>query len=152
MPPEFEMLFPYFFTSMSRLNEGFTARSKCGGVGNTLRRSTSLYFVSPSVFSTAGFFGFGPCTSTNSQGLMNTGLAIHGPPPIIHLNHPKDLSSAQAGSLCSAGIERARKCLQGDHFLRCCDSTRSLLFRGFGGREGGSAAVYLCVLLLALEL
>ena len=44
--------------------------------------------------------------------------------------HPKSLSSAQAASLCSAGIERARKCLQAWHFLRCCHSTHGLVFRG----------------------
>ena len=30
----------------------------------------------------------------------------------------KGLSSAQAASLCSAGIERAQECLQGEHFVR----------------------------------
>ena len=37
----------------------------------------------------------------------------------------------------SAGIERARKCLQGEHFVRCCHSTYSLLFSGFRGSSGG---------------
>ena len=37
------------------------------------------------------------------------------------------------GSPCSAGIERARKCLQGEHFVRCCHSTHGLLFRGSAG-------------------
>ena len=53
---------------------------------------------------------------------------------------PKSLSSAQAAPLCSAGIERPRKCLRGQHFLRCCHSTHGLLFRGSaavtrGGRQ-----------------
>ena len=43
----------------------------------------------------------------------------------------ESLSSADSSSLCSAGIERARKCLQGDHFVRCCHSTYSL--QGFSG-------------------
>ena len=51
---------------------------------------------------------------------------------------PKSLSSAQAASLCSAGIERARSCLEGKHFVRCC--AHSLLFRVFGGRRGGGSA------------
>ena len=51
---------------------------------------------------------------------------------------PKSLSSSQAASPRSAGIERARKCLQGKHVLRCSHSTHSLLFRGSAGvtREG----------------
>ena len=52
----------------------------------------------------------------------------------------KSLSSGQAASLCSAGIERTRKCLQGEHCVRCCHSAHSLVFRGFqvvveGGRQ-----------------
>ena len=51
----------------------------------------------------------------------------------------KSLSSAQAASLCSAGIERAlRKCLQGEHFVRCCHDTHGLLFRGLPGRANSS--------------
>ena len=50
---------------------------------------------------------------------------------------PESLSSAQAASLCSAGIERTAKCLQGEQFLRCCHSTHSLLFRVFVGVAGG---------------
>ena len=42
---------------------------------------------------------------------------------------PKALSSAQAAPLCSAGIERARNCLQALHFLRCRHSAHGLLFR-----------------------
>ena len=43
-----------------------------------------------------------------------------------------------AAPLCSVGIERARKGSQGWHFVRCCHSTHSLLFRGPAGvtREG----------------
>ena len=54
----------------------------------------------------------------------------------------QSLSSAQAAALCSAGIERARKCLQGGHFVRCCHTTHSL-FRDLPGAAGvvGSAAV-----------
>ena len=67
---------------------------------------------------------------------------------------PKSLSSAQAASLCSAGIERARKCLQAEHFVRCCHSTRSLLFRGSPGvARGGQqrfAPQTLCVHLLGI--
>ena len=41
-------------------------------------------------------------------------------------------------SLQSAGIERTRMCLQGEHFVRCCHSTHSLLFGGFSrGCWGG---------------
>ena len=46
-------------------------------------------------------------------------------------------SSAQVASLCNAGIEKTRKCLQGVHFVRCCHSTHSLLVRGFPGLPGG---------------
>ena len=54
----------------------------------------------------------------------------------------RSLSSAQAASLCSAGIVRALTCPQGDHFVRCCHSTQSLLFRDFrGGPQRRSAAV-----------
>ena len=42
---------------------------------------------------------------------------------------PESLSSAHAAPLCSAGIERARKSLQGERFVRCCHTTHSLLFR-----------------------
>ena len=45
--------------------------------------------------------------------------------------HPK--ASAQAAPLCSAGVERARKCLQGWHLVRYCQSTHGLLFRGSAG-------------------
>ena len=59
-------------------------------------------------------------------------------------------------SLCSAGIERTRKCLQGYHFVRCCHSTHSLLFMGFfAGRRGGQqqfATQALRVHLLGLEI
>ena len=47
----------------------------------------------------------------------------------------------QAASLCSAGIERARKCLQGYHFVRCCHTARSLLSGSSLGVAGESAAV-----------
>ena len=50
---------------------------------------------------------------------------------------PKSLSSAQTAPLCSAGSERARKCSQGYHFLRCCHSTHGLLFRGSAGITRG---------------
>ena len=55
----------------------------------------------------------------------------------------QSLCSAHA-SLCSAGIERerARKCLQGYHFVRRCHSTHSLLLRGSPGVARGSAAVW----------
>ena len=43
--------------------------------------------------------------------------------------------------MCSAGIGRTRKCLQGEHFVRCCHSIHSLFFRVFSGVVGGSAAV-----------
>ena len=46
---------------------------------------------------------------------------------------PKSLSLAQKASLCSASIERARKCLQAWHFVRRRHSTYSLLFRDFRG-------------------
>ena len=47
---------------------------------------------------------------------------------------PKSVSSAQAAPLCSVGIERARKCLQGLQFVRCCQGL-------CGGHQRGSAAV-----------
>ena len=51
----------------------------------------------------------------------------------------------QPALFCSAGIERTRECLQGEHFVRCCHSTHSPLFRFFSRgclrRGGGSAAV-----------
>ena len=50
---------------------------------------------------------------------------------------PKSLSSAQAAPLCSALIQRTRKCLQNEHFVRCCHSTHKLLFRRFPGVGGG---------------
>ena len=50
---------------------------------------------------------------------------------------PKSLSSAQAAPLSSGGIERAQKCLQGWHFVRCCHSTPGLLFRGSAGVTRG---------------
>ena len=46
-------------------------------------------------------------------------------------------ASAQAASLCSAGIERARKRLRGEHFVRCCRTTHCLLLRGFPGVARG---------------
>ena len=51
---------------------------------------------------------------------------------------PKSLSSAQANSLCSADIERARK------FVRCYHSTHSLLckvLRGSPGERGVSSSL-----------
>ena len=55
--------------------------------------------------------------------------------------HPK-ASPWPRQPLCSAGIERARKCLQGFHFMRCCHSTHGLHFRGsVGVTRGGAAAV-----------
>ena len=65
-------------------------------------------------------------------------------PTTDSLEVTKGLSMAQAASLCSAGMERAQKCLQGEHFVRCCQSTHSLLqefSKGCGGGGGGSAAV-----------
>ena len=54
----------------------------------------------------------------------------------------KCLSSAQAPSLCSAGIERTQKCLQGEHFVRCCSQCPQSAFQEFsGGCRWGSAAV-----------
>ena len=45
-------------------------------------------------------------------------------------------------SFCSAGIERNRKRLQGEHLVRCRHSTHSQLVRGFpGGCRWGSAAL-----------
>ena len=69
---------------------------------------------------------------------------------------PKSLPSAQAASLCSAGFERARRCSQVEHFVRCCHSTYSLLFRRSPGviRGGGRqqfATQTLRVLLLGLD-
>ena len=56
---------------------------------------------------------------------------------------PTSLSSARAAPLCSAGIERARKCWQGKYFVRCCHSPHGLLFRGSAGvtREGVSSSL-----------
>ena len=54
---------------------------------------------------------------------------------------PKNLSSTEAASRCSAGIERARNCLQGEHFARCCHSAHGLLFKGSLEVARGSAAV-----------
>ena len=53
---------------------------------------------------------------------------------------PKSLSSAQAASLCSAGIKRSRKCLQGGHFVICCHSgyVRPHSTAGVGGGRGGT--------------
>ena len=42
-------------------------------------------------------------------------------------------SSAQAASLCRAGIERMRKCLQGENCVRHCHSTHTVCFQGFLG-------------------
>ena len=51
---------------------------------------------------------------------------------------PKGLSSA----LCSAGIERARKCVQGEHFVRDAVTVPTVCFSGFSGAaRAGSAAV-----------
>ena len=47
----------------------------------------------------------------------------------------------QAASFCSAGIENARKCLQGEHFVRFFYATHSLLFRSFPEVAGGVSAV-----------
>ena len=55
----------------------------------------------------------------------------------------KSLSSAQAASVYSASIVRTRRCLQGEHFVRCCHSTHSLLFRVFRG-FGGEVSAAVC--------
>ena len=56
--------------------------------------------------------------------------------------HPKTSPRPRQLLFAVAGIERARKCLRGEHFVRCSDSTHGLLFRGSGGvPRGGSAAV-----------
>ena len=50
---------------------------------------------------------------------------------------PKSLFSAQTAPLSSAGIERAQKCLQGQHVVRCCHSAHGLLFRDSAGVTRG---------------
>ena len=54
---------------------------------------------------------------------------------------PKSLSSAQAASLCSAGIERARECLQGYHFEMLSQYPQSAFYGVLRGSRVGSAAV-----------
>ena len=52
----------------------------------------------------------------------------------------KSLSSAQAASLCSAGIERAGKCLQGVSMLRDAVTVPTVCFPGvLRGCRGGSS-------------
>ena len=53
------------------------------------------------------------------------------------------VTTYQAASLFAvAGIERARKCLQGEHSVTCCHSTCFSAFQGFSGvATRGSAAV-----------
>ena len=48
---------------------------------------------------------------------------------------PKSLSSAQAASLCCAGIEKARKCFQGEHVVTCemLSQYPQSAFQGFAG-------------------
>ena len=51
---------------------------------------------------------------------------------------PTSISSAQVASLCSARIEKAQQCSQGEQFVRCCPGP-TCACEGFssGGQQGG---------------
>ena len=92
-------------------------------------KSWTFWWILRWIFSCSFSKENGPKKSTEKSTKKPTAETKHQNPRVISgkgCPWHKGPSSAQAASLCGAGIERARKCLQGEHFMRCRHSTRSL--------------------------